>query len=856
MKCYTRAIVNKIIVIIIAVTLMLPLAARAQSREELVTALNSLLAQLAELQSKTATPQEQPTPEFCFNFSKDLRRGDSNEEVKSLQQALSLEGFSVPVTGFFGALTLEAVQRFQLKMLGDSTGFVGPLTRSKLNDRYKCDSPPIQPPVQAPPVKPPPSPLPATIHYDVIVVGAGSGGIAAAIQAARLGSTVALVEETDWIGGQMLPVGNMDEYWFPQNRGGIYAEFLRKSRDYYLNQNNFPPNGKSVGTCYWTDSRNCFEPKVIRQVLQSMISAEPNLKLFTETKVTGVLKSNNKVSGIRLANGSSWSGKVIIDATEYGDVIPLTGAAYRTGNSLSSSINPNACIQDITYVAPVKKYPTGVPPELKLNNPPPKYSIYKEEFKLTVAKNGGASYPLNWAQHNRYRGLPDSSNPQSYTALEPEKITKTNLNWTNDYPAYAAYISSSAPKETLKVAYLENSSERKRLNCEAKLKTLNFIYYVQHELGEPDWSVANDEGFSTPYNEANLCDNIPAEFKSVERHFPPFPYVRESRRIVPVDTLTALEIKNNKDFLQHDFVQDAIAVGDYGADLHNCNQTPELEGYLGEVASHQFRAGPFQVPIGALIPQAVDGFLAAEKNIGATRLANGATRLQPITMHTGQAAGIMAALAVQKGIEVRNVDPLAVQEKLVNAKQYVSKFEFADMPLGHVFWKFGQILSSKGFLLSADGGFNSNIGVNTPISRKEAAVLAAKRFGLSGATPSSPTFADVPLTHPQFREIEAIYAGGLTAGCMASPLRYCPDDPATRLHLAVFSARGMKLPPVAGGQIFADVPPDNFAHGLIQALYQKGVFAGCSSSPLRFCPNEPITRGQAAAFLGASVLVR
>ncbi len=65
--------------------------------------------------------------------------------------------------------------------------------------------------------------------------------------------------------------------------------------------------------------------------------------------------------------------------------------------------------------------------------------------------------------------------------------------------------------------------------------------------------------------------------------------------------------------------------------------------------------GPFVVPLEALIPEKVDGLIAAEKNISQTRLVNGATRLQPITMLTGQAAGALAALSVKQGITPRQV---------------------------------------------------------------------------------------------------------------------------------------------------------------------------------------------------------
>jgi hypothetical protein len=69
---------------------------------------------------------------------------------------------------------------------------------------------------------------------------------------------------------------------------------------------------------------------------------------------------------------------------------------------------------------------------------------------------------------------------------------KTVLNWFNDYPVPISWF---------------DLANRKKVNCEAKLKTLQLLYYVQHDLPEPLWSVANDEGYDTPYNrEENLCE--------------------------------------------------------------------------------------------------------------------------------------------------------------------------------------------------------------------------------------------------------------------------------------------------------------------------------------------------------------
>ncbi|MBQ4431992.1 MAG: FAD-dependent oxidoreductase, partial [Synergistaceae bacterium] len=81
--------------------------------------------------------------------------------------------------------------------------------------------------------------------YDIIIAGGGTGGISAAIQAARMGASVLVVEPSTWIGGQATAAGvsTMDD--MSRQMSGIYEEFINRIKSYYDSR------GKSMGTCYW-----------------------------------------------------------------------------------------------------------------------------------------------------------------------------------------------------------------------------------------------------------------------------------------------------------------------------------------------------------------------------------------------------------------------------------------------------------------------------------------------------------------------------------------------------------------------------------------------------------------------------
>jgi hypothetical protein len=501
--------------------------------------------------------------------------------------------------------------------------------------------------------------------YDIVVAGAGTGGVGVAVQAARMGRSVLLLEETDWIGGQMnaAAVTSMDEGVTLVRERGLYRELCGLIAAHYQ------PLGINYMTAYW-NGHVCVEPGVGKNLLHVLLGdarGKGVLDLVLRTRVTRVLRNGDAVTGVQIESMAD-SGtaarivksKVLVDATEWGDVIPLAGARYRVGNCTSDAIDPTRHVQDNTWTAVVKQYPNSVPEELRIKQVPPGYTPAVEAAFTRSLVNGDnidvKTRPWTWATFIGYRGMPDRSRPG-----DSPLITRTHLNYNNDYHSTVAEI------EDLKV--------RQATNRGMRLKTLYLLYYIQHTLGKIDWSVANDEGFDSPYNRAEI-DRWLAErpdltpYRSILYHFSAIPYTRESRRIIGLHTLCAHEIER----IPGPPVQFAhtVALGDYAVDLHGSMVPQYLEADLDHESDipHKFGErglGPFAIPFECFIPEKIDGFLPAEKNFSQSRMASGATRLQPHTLLMGQAVGAIAALAVQHGVQPRAVDPMEVQRILLDA---------------------------------------------------------------------------------------------------------------------------------------------------------------------------------------------
>ena len=128
----------------------------------------------------------------------------------------------------------------------------------------------------------------------------------------------------------------------------------------------------------------------------------------------------------------------------------------------------------------------------------------------------------------------------------------------------------------------------------------------------------------------------------------------------------------------------------------------------------------------------------------------------------------------------------------------------------------------------------------------------ASDLTLTVASPTRPSFADVPASHPNYADIETIYWYGITKGCAASPLTFCPTGTVSRSEMAVFierAKRGAAFLGTATGAIFSDVIAGYWAGGPIEQLYTDGITTGCAASPLRFCPDNKVSRAEMAPFL-------
>lgn len=485
-----------------------------------------------------------------------------------------------------------------------------------------------------------------TLRTEILVVGGGTGGTAAGIQAARMGRKVIIAEATTWLGGMLTAAGVSATDGNHQLPSGIWNEFRNALYKKY--------GGEKKVSTGWV-SNTLFEPHIGDSIFKSWARELPNLTILYNQVPIAVSVTKNNLSGVLVRNKENRKttyilAQQVIDATELGDLLEMAKVPYNIGmeaNTLTGENIPvaetNNIIQDLTYVAILKNYGA--------------------KADCTIAKPNGydpAEFDGSCTNYykNSSRKAPgvDAKKMLDYGKLPNNKYM---LNWPifgND-----TYLNVIQLPDSLRNLALE----------EARQTTLRFVYFIQQELGFKNLGLADDE-FPTDNRLALI------------------PYHREGRRVAGLVRFKIQHIATpyaTKEALY----RTGIAVGDYPVDHHH-KKNPKAPQHL------DFYPVPsFNVPLGALIPKNISGLIVAEKAISVSNLANGTTRLQPCVLLTGQAAGVLAALTVEmKKTNAADVPVRKVQSALLQQGAYL--MPYIDVPTDHPQFTATQRIGATGIL--------------------------------------------------------------------------------------------------------------------------------------------------------------
>jgi hypothetical protein len=509
------------------------------------------------------------------------------------------------------------------------------------------------------------------LECDVLVVGGGTGGVAAAEALIKRGLRVIITEPTRSIGGQFtsqlvpVPDESLHIEREPGTSTGAYRRLRAEARAFYASHPEVLPGaGENIGGC-WV-SRVSATPDVWERLMRARLTgAEALLTRHQLVQITTVDTVFRHADFVELDSGSVTriSASFLLDATEDGDALDLAGLPTIIGQESRDQYGEEEAppeahpewVQSFTYCFAVRWAGQDEPHHVV--PPPDEYETFRSMGEYTLeyeyshpartvtylildkAEGGGGPF---WT----YRRLLAAS---SFQGGESPIGDVALINWRGNDFNDETYLGKSA-------------EEQLRVLRRGKAFAQGFLYWLQTECPRDDGS-----GFGYPELQLVTDRDIPG---IGEDGFALHPYVRESRRLLPQFPLTAQHLTagiNEGASWGTEFI-DSVGCACYSIDIHPSKHEPPLLA----------RALPYHIPLGAFLTRSGPAnVLPAAKNFGASRLALASARMHPTEWLIGEVAGTLAAFCLRRGLLV----PSQVRETPELLADFQTELRQAGIPL-------------------------------------------------------------------------------------------------------------------------------------------------------------------------------
>ncbi len=543
---------------------------------------------------------------------------------------------------------------------------------------------------------------------DLLVYGATSGGITAAIQASRLGKKVLLVEPSQHIGGMTTGGLVWTDFGVEGAVGGLSGEFYSRITQHYQSDAAWKMNDPFKDRLLNPSQEyiKSFEPHVADSVFQAMLQEE-GITVITEERLDlqkGVTKEKNVIREVVFESGKTISARIFIDATYEGDLMALADVSYHVGRESRDTYDESAAgvlgedtilskplsffrgymglFQPKRYFNRVDTYIPGA--ELmgyaKVNpydeNGDLLYGI--QDVPLEAPGTGDEKVQ---AYNVRVCLTTDSANripitrPVDYDSTKYELLARyieahrlDNIRQVlfkiDPVPNQKTDINDGCPYSTDYIGanwdYPEADYDRREEILEEHHRfTKGLLYFIGHDPRVPE-----------EIRSEMLRYGYPKDEYVKNNHWTPQVYIRESRRMIGEYVMTQQDIETNTT------KEHSIGLGSYALDSHHVQRVVASEGELINEGNFTIRVdSPYEIPYEAILPRKEEcSNLLVPVCVSSSHVAFGSIRMEPVFMVLGQAAATAACLALNEGSNIHSIDYSTLREQLTQDGQKL-KFE-------------------------------------------------------------------------------------------------------------------------------------------------------------------------------------
>jgi hypothetical protein len=488
--------------------------------------------------------------------------------------------------------------------------------------------------------------------YDVVVYGGTSGGVAAAIQATRMGKTVVLIHPGQHLGGLSSGGLGATDIGNKQAIGGISREFYKR-----------------LGAHYGTDEAWTFEPHVAEETFEAMV-AEAGVPVVYGERLDlndGVAKTDGRITAITMESGRQFSGRMFIDTTYEGDLMAKVGVSYHVGReanavygeTLNGVQTKNAIFHQFEcaidpYV--VEGDPdSGLLPGIQEGGPGEEGSgdhrVQAYNFRMCLTNNPDNRMPFPKPEGYdplRYELLLRYLNAGYWTVLNLSKAMPNQKTDTNNKGAFAT------DNIGMNYEYPDNDyAVRARIFEEHRTYQQGLMWFLANDPRVPKDAQAEVNQWGLAKDEFTDNDGWPHEL-----------YVREARRMISDYVMTQHNCEG------HAKVDDSIGLAAYTMDSHHVQRYVQ-DGRVwneGDVEVGGFP--PYPIAYRSIRPARNEcANLLVPVCLSASHIAYGSIRMEPVFMVLGQSAATAAAMALDGNSAVQDVDMAALKARLLEDGQ-------------------------------------------------------------------------------------------------------------------------------------------------------------------------------------------